>query len=67
MRICKLGEDVLRQKCVSVESNEINDELRATLNEMFETKTKLLEDSNKIILTFPSNSTAILSIKTTSL
>lgn len=37
MRICKLGEDVLRQKCVSVESNEINDELRATLNEMFET------------------------------
>ena len=33
----ELGEDVLRQKCVSVESNEINDELRATLNEMFET------------------------------
>lgn len=37
MRICKLGEDVLRQKCVPVEFNEINDELRATLNEMFET------------------------------
>ena len=37
MRICKLGEDVLRQKCVPVELNEINDELRATLNEMFET------------------------------
>ena len=37
MRICKLGEEVLRQKCESVKVEEINDELRQTLNEMFET------------------------------
>lgn len=37
MRICKLGEDVLRQKCVEVEPQEINDDFRNLLNEMFET------------------------------
>ncbi|MCR5606636.1 MAG: peptide deformylase [Treponema sp.] len=37
MRICKLGEDVLRQKCESVKPEEINDEMRALFNEMFET------------------------------
>ena len=37
MRICKLGEEVLRQKCEPVKPEEINDEFRATLNEMFDT------------------------------
>lgn len=37
MRICKLGEEVLRQKCESVKPEEINDEFRSILNEMFET------------------------------
>lgn len=37
MRITKLGEEVLRQKCEAVKPEEINDEFRATLNEMFET------------------------------
>ncbi len=37
MRICKLGEEVLRQKCESVKPEEINDEFRSLLNEMFET------------------------------
>lgn len=37
MRICKLGEDVLRQKCEAVKPEEINDEFRTLLNEMFET------------------------------
>lgn len=37
MKIYKLGEEVLRQKCVPVESAEINDEMRALFNEMFET------------------------------
>lgn len=37
MRICKLGEEVLRQKCESVKPEEINDEMRALFNEMFET------------------------------
>ncbi len=37
MRICKLGEEVLRTKCEEVKSEEINDEMRALFNEMFET------------------------------
>jgi peptide deformylase len=37
MRICKLGEDVLRQKCEVVKPEEINDDFRALLEEMFET------------------------------
>ncbi len=37
MRICKLGEEVLSQKCEEVKPEEINDEFRALLNEMFET------------------------------
>ena len=35
MRICKLGEDVLRQKAQPVA--EVTDEMRAIFNEMFET------------------------------
>ena len=37
MRICKLGEDVLRQKCEVLKPEEINDDFRALLEEMFET------------------------------
>lgn len=37
MRICKLGEEVLRQKCAPVEASEINDEMRALFDEMFTT------------------------------
>ena len=37
MKIYKLGEDIIRQKCVPVEAEEINDSLRETFNEMFET------------------------------
>ncbi len=37
MKIYKLGEEVLRQNCVPVESAEINDEMRDLFNEMFET------------------------------
>lgn len=37
MKIYKLGEDIIRQKCVPVEPEEINDSLRETFNEMFET------------------------------
>ncbi len=37
MKIYKLGEEVLREKCVPVQPEEINDEFRALLNEMFET------------------------------
>lgn len=37
MRICKLGEEVLRTKCEEVKPEEINDEMRALFNEMFET------------------------------
>lgn len=35
MRICKLGEEVLRAKCTPV--TEVTDDLRKTFNEMFET------------------------------
>lgn len=37
MRITKLGEQILREKAVPLELNEINDELRAFIDEMFET------------------------------
>ena len=37
MRITKLGEEVLRQKCEPVKPEEINDEMRALFEEMFET------------------------------
>ncbi len=37
MRVCKLGEEVLRQKCEEVKPEEINEEFRSLLNEMFET------------------------------
>lgn len=37
MKIYKLGEEILREKCEPVKPEEINDELRSILNEMFET------------------------------
>ena len=37
MKIYKLGEEVLREKCTEVAPEEITDEFRATLDEMFET------------------------------
>lgn len=37
LRITKLGEEVLRQVAVPVKPEEINDEFRALLNEMFDT------------------------------
>lgn len=37
MRITKLGEEILRQKAEPVKEEEINDELRAFLDEMFDT------------------------------
>lgn len=37
MKIYKLGDEILRQKCEPVAPEEINDEFRATLSEMFET------------------------------
>ncbi|MBP5157152.1 MAG: peptide deformylase [Treponema sp.] len=39
MKIYKIGDDILRQKCEPVQPEEINDELRATINEMFQTMT----------------------------
>ena len=37
MKIYKLGEEVLRKKCVPVEPEEINDEMRSLFLEMFDT------------------------------
>ena len=37
LKICKLGEEVLRKKSVPIKDEEINDELRALAEEMFET------------------------------
>lgn len=37
MRITKLGEEILRQKCEPVKPEEINDEMRVLFEEMFET------------------------------
>ena len=49
MKIYKLGEEVLREKCVEVKPEEINDEFRAILNEMFET----MESANGVGLAAP--------------
>ena len=37
MKIYKLGEEILRQKCEPVKAEEINDEMRALFEEMFKT------------------------------
>jgi len=37
MKIYKLGEEILRQKCSPVEESEINDEMRSLFAEMFKT------------------------------
>lgn len=37
MKIYKLGEEILRQKCTPVEESEINDEMRSLFAEMFKT------------------------------
>lgn len=37
MRICKLGEEVLREKCTPLAESEINDDFRKLCEEMFET------------------------------
>lgn len=37
LKIYKLGEEVLRQKCAPVEPGEINDEMRTLFDNMFET------------------------------
>ncbi|HAK68977.1 MAG: peptide deformylase [Treponema sp.] len=37
MKIYKLGDEILREMCVEVKPEEINDEFRATINEMFDT------------------------------
>lgn len=39
MKIFKLGEDVLRQKCEAVKPEEINDDMRQLFEQMFETMT----------------------------
>lgn len=39
MKIYKLGEEILRKKAVPVEPSEINDDMRALFDEMFETMT----------------------------
>lgn len=37
MKIYKLGEEIIRQKCAPVDPAEINDEMRALFEEMFDT------------------------------
>lgn len=37
MKIYKLGEEVLRKKCIPVEPEEINDEMRSLFSQMFDT------------------------------
>lgn len=49
MKIFKLGEEIIRQKCIPVEESEINDELRSTFEEMFST----MEDANGVGLAAP--------------
>ncbi len=49
LKIYKLGEEVLRQKSVSIKDEEINDELRALAQEMFET----MENANGVGLACP--------------
>ena len=49
LKICKLGEEVLRKKSVPIKDEEINDELRALAEEMFET----MESANGVGLACP--------------
>ena len=49
LKIYKLGEEVLRQKSVPIKDEEINDELRALAEEMFET----MENANGVGLACP--------------
>ncbi|MBQ2314812.1 MAG: peptide deformylase [Treponema sp.] len=49
MKIYKLGEDVLRQKCTPVAPEEINDEMRSLFEEMFKT----MESANGVGLAAP--------------
>ena len=49
LKIYKLGEEVLRQKSVSIKDEEINDELRALAQEMFES----MENANGVGLACP--------------
>ena len=49
LKIWKLGEEVLRKKSVPIKDEEINDELRALAEEMFET----MENANGVGLACP--------------
>lgn len=49
LKICKLGEEVLRKKSVPIKDEEINDGLRALAEEMFET----MESANGVGLACP--------------
>lgn len=49
LKICKLGEEVLRKKSVPIKDEDINDELRALAEEMFET----MESANGVGLACP--------------
>ncbi len=49
LKIYKLGEEVLRQKSVPIKDEDINDELRALAEEMFET----MENANGVGLACP--------------
>ncbi len=49
LKICKLGEEVLRKKSVPIKDEDINDELRALAEEMFET----MENANGVGLACP--------------
>ena len=49
LKICKLGEDILREKCAPVEAAEIDDRMRELFEDMFET----MEDANGVGLAAP--------------
>ena len=49
MKIYKLGEEVLREKCEEVKPEEINDEFRSVLDQMFIT----MEEANGVGLAAP--------------
>ena len=49
LKIYKLGEEVLRQKCEAVKAEEINDEFRALIKEMFLT----MDEANGVGLAAP--------------
>ncbi len=49
LKIYKLGEEVLREKCAPVEPEEINDEMRSLFEDMFET----MVDANGVGLAAP--------------